>query len=497
MHTKKRKINSRNRVLLLLLIFCPIVVFSTISSTIIASLTPAPSIEIDTEQGALYEVNDNGELTIRVTGTMIGISIATCNFQLEIPDSFEMDTLADGSPIIELLTNGSAIQIAEEDTTFQAIFALITYDTTELPRDYLFNLTSPTLDYYGYITPQWPLDQDNQVSGENSIRILTPYITSFWAYDSKKGQTEHVKTYIYNPSDGMHHIDDLKYRLKAFNYFTTGTTPWEDWTQLYSENRNLPDLTTVVVHDYLDYLFKASSNKIYGLNRGDYQVTHAVVYGDGWSDSEFPSSEGEFEVTIQSGTHPVFVAHMVDQAFRNSHDEDAFFDGLEVWLFTISGIGSTTLKNHFGIDFHSYVLSWVADSPYDPDDLWEELVDDAVAPLGLSTYEWDHSSGGTKATNHGFDILFGHAWQYNTKDNTLGKGMYNAGVAVRGYKWWIFLRGLQSLNRLTMHEVLHTYYCVHQSGSVIMKLGHYSGGDAMHADTEDKVNDRDDLYDGV
>lgn len=104
-----------------------------------------------------------------------------------------------------------------------------------------------------------------------------------------------------------------------------------------------------------------------------------------------------------------FRSNHKDQAFRDSHDEDAFFDNLEIWLIVISGIGSTTLKNYFGIDFHSYVLSWTATSPYDPDDLWDELVEEADEQLGLSISEWDHSGGGTKATNHRFDILFGQA----------------------------------------------------------------------------------------
>ncbi|MHA2245036.1 MAG: hypothetical protein ACXADY_08710 [Candidatus Hodarchaeales archaeon] len=438
--------------------------------------------------------------------TMIGVSIATCNFQLEIPDSFEMDTLADGSPIMEMIANGSSVEKTQDDNEFGAVFVLKTYNSTLLPKSYLLEINSTFINYIGFITPQWPQQEPNNPEGGGGAGItsLNPYITDFYAYNSKKGQKEHVKTWIYNPSDGMQYIDDLKYKIKAFDYYTTGTTPWEDWTQLYSENRNLPDLTTVVVHDYLDYLFKASSNKKYGLNKGDYKVTRVVVYGDGWSDSEFPGSEGEFDVTIQSGTHPVFVAHLVDQAFRNSHDEDEIFNDLEDWIIYVDG-AVWTLKNYFGIDFHSYVFSWTATSPYDPDALWEELVDEAAGDnaLGLSTSEWDHSSGGTQATNHGFDILFGHAWHYNTKDTTVGKGMYNAGVVVRGYKYWIFYRSLESLDRINMHEVLHTYYCQHTEiwgvpgSGWIMNANHYSGGGKMCDDNKEKVEEKMEKYDGV
>ena len=63
----KRKTSFGRKFWCLLLIACPIAVFSIIFSPVLASLSLTPSIEIDTVHGVLYDVTDDGETAIRVT----------------------------------------------------------------------------------------------------------------------------------------------------------------------------------------------------------------------------------------------------------------------------------------------------------------------------------------------------------------------------------------------------------------------------------------------
>jgi hypothetical protein len=464
-------------------------------------LSVTPSVEVT---NVLYEVNDQGDLTIQVTGEISGISVENSHFRIKIPEEFEVPSLEDGSPVMIVKDNGSAQEIVLTDTQITLNFTLQTFNSTLLPKNYDFELKSSTFSYSNFITPRWPNQEpDSQASIGGGASIASsdpPFISSFYAYDSNKGNSEHVKTYVYNPSwYYFYNVQGARFKIDSTTY-----SNFEDWTKVYSESSGwIEPQYTYVFHDYLSPLYQSLNGAShYALNKGIFQVTEVYTYGSklgggSWSDSYYPSvSKGEFNVSIQSGTHPVFVAHLVDNFFRISHDEDAFFDDLEDWLFYISGTGDTSLKSYFDIDLYSYVLSWEAESPYDPDDLWVELVDEAAEIIGLSTSIWDNSSGGTQAGNNGFDILFGHIWHYNTKDNTVGKGQYNAGVAVRGYKV-LFLGFGVNMPRLTMHELLHTYYCQHKPGSVIMNANHYSGDDTMHADTVSNLNSNIDLYDGV
>lgn len=475
-----------------------IAVFSIILSPVLASLSPVPSIEIDNVQGVLYEVNDDGETTIRVRGTMIGVSIATCNFQLEIPDSFEMDTLADGSPIMEMIANGTSVEKTQDDNEFGAVFVLKTYNSTLIPKSYLLEINTTNLQYSGFITPQWPQQELNNPEGGGGAGItsLDPYITDFKAFNSEKGQKEHVKTWIYNPSAGVQYLERLRYKIKADDY------GWEDWTPWYYENAYIWDGYTLVVHDYLDYIFTSpfSPYKSYALNIGDlepgtiskdYKVTSVRAEGTGFASTYSPGWKGKFNVNPPaSGTHVVFVAHLVDQAFKNRYDENDWFDDLETQSFDVD-LGVYYLSHsRYKLDFESQVFDWEP-STTDIDGLFFDLSYDAESILGLSTVWVDIA--GTHYNNNGFDLLFGSAYQTDTS----GGGKYgkssnpgNKGLAMKGGNHKI----------TSMHEVLHTFHCSDNPvfGGWIMAIWPFGWQDwEMHLYNDSILRGNLDQYDGL
>lgn len=108
--------------------------------------------------------------------------------------------------------------------------------------------------------------------------------------------------------------------------------------------------------------------------------------------------------------------------------------------------------------------------------------------------------------HHGFDILFGHAWHDNIKwrDNTVGKGLYNMGVTVKGHwAWWPIYYAVEDIFRLTMHEVLHQYYCQHTEdlgvpgSGYVMNRYHWSGGRKIYDENRDTLNSTSYIYDGI
>ena len=495
---RKKELCYKTKGLFLLVVFSTLVASSVILSVVFANLASTPSIAIN---DVIYEVNDQGDLTIQVSGIMNGITATNCDFGLQIPDTFEVDTLADGTPIIEMLSNGSALEIAEDGNNYSVVFALRTYNTTVLPKKFYIDIISATIQHSAFITPKWPQQESTPVGGGAGITsVPSPRISSFYAYDSYKATTEHVKTYIYNPAEVPRKVDTLKYKIFADDYY------WEDWTPAYSANYWIGDKETVVNHDYLDYIFTATSGKMYTLSKSeDYRVTKATASGTdswgSWTDSIYPTfSQGQFAVTIESGTHPVFVVHMVDQAFRDNFDEDGYFDHIEDVDFELSDETSTDLLTEFDIDFISTVFTWEVSSD-DPVQLFIEIQSDAKDVLKLSN-NWDKGSSGTRWGNHGFDMLFGHSWQYNSQSHVVGKGMYNLGVAVRGYIYWLWEPYIGicvdvDTDLVTLHEVLHTYQCGHKDGEYIMNDNVHDSGYNLHSSSENTLVHQKDLYDGV
>ena len=160
-------------------------------------------------------------------------NLSDSDFNIQIPDDFEVAILANGTPVIALLSNGNALNKTANQDHFRVLFTLRTYNTTVLPRNYLLDMTSFGLRYSTLITPQWPEQTQPQPpsgGGGAGIQAYEPYITSFFAYDRNKGQKACVKTWIHNPCSEERRVDKLKYKLEHHVPYSPYQETWEDWT---------------------------------------------------------------------------------------------------------------------------------------------------------------------------------------------------------------------------------------------------------------------------
>ena len=255
---------------IVLLIISSLIIFPMILSV----LSVTPSLEVTS---AIYEVDDEGNLVIRLTGSLTSISVDSCLFCLDIPENFEIGTLADGSPQVELVNAGSPSAITSNGDQFETKFVVSTSGTTSLPYNYTLEVSHAKGQFLRIIIPTWP-DQGSSIGGSGAeINWFEeyPYITSFYAYDSYKADSELVKTYIYNPDDFFDwYITGIKYKLKGYNY-----NNWEDWTPEKSAGIYIfPHQTKVVEHN-LASTFTTVGSKSYALNTGVYQVTQVYARG--------------------------------------------------------------------------------------------------------------------------------------------------------------------------------------------------------------------------
>jgi hypothetical protein len=397
---------------------------------------------------------------------------------LEIPKEFTIENLSDGSPVMQFVDNGLAVEIDLIETQLNASFTLQTFNSTLLPKRYTLAINSSTIHYSCFVSPRWPFYEDNNQVGGGAATTAgsNPYITKFYAYDSEKGENVHVKTWIKNPGYLPKYLRNMRYKIFADDYWASDTF-WEAWTPFYSENKYILEGYTYVVHDYLDYIFTGYySGNHYALNIGnlepdslieqDYKIKIVQATGTGWFASYAPGTLGEFDVTPPtSGTHVVFVAHLVDQAFRNQFDENAWFDDLETQIFSYYGQDKYLWGNPFLLNFESQVFSWSPQST-DLDELFDYLYRDAEEIIGLSDW-WVYSQLGTDKMNNGFDLLVGSVYQTNSGGEAVGISdvLGNRGLMMKG--------GFSELHT-TMHEVLHTFGCVHVE---------YFGGWIMYDDT--------------
>ncbi len=486
----------------------PLIVLLTMSTlffspTVLSMALPVtPSISVT---DAIYGVNDQGNTIIHLTGKLTSVSVDTCQFRLEIPEEFEVATLIDGSPIMKFVDNGSAQEIELKETELDMVFILQTFDTTLLPKSYNLEVIATTLQYSGKITPQWPEQNSTDIEEGGGGERSNPYIYDFIAYDSEKGQTEHVRTWIHNPAGYPKYLSFLKYKIKAYDYYTIrdSTTPWHDWTQPYYENRYIWDGYTLVVDDHLACIFADHSNDDkYALNKGDYDVTEIYAYGSGWAAYDYPTSNNDFNVKDpSSGMNVVFAAHLVDDDFRSAFDEASFLNDLEGDEYSFSP-SSKTLKDDYDIDFVSGVYDWDT-STSNIDTAWRNLPENAGDALGLEWAYTDNrwvSSGSTSRYNHGFDILFGSSW-ITPSGSVYGKAAKDANMA-------LIMKHTPAF-RLAMHEILHIFDCHTDSNAHVTAWGGYimygSGSpswpfgwwaDYMHSATSSTLIANDDTFDG-
>ena len=346
--------------------------------------------------------------------------------------------------------------------------------------------------------------------------VHPPFIISFGTENSYKGEEQHLMTYIYN-GDSHHSfsLDHLSYEIQGNDYDN-----WVDLTPETNYDLTLEPTTQYIVHDYIDPIFtNYYGNASYALNSGEYQVnkvkaTGEMIGGNPWTDTHDFSSFGNaaFNVLIERTKHKVFVAHLVDDDFRDRFNEDEFFnntiDENETFrLFSSSG-DITTLKGRFKIDMISKVFSWECDNT-DIDDLYNELIDDVAPILGLTESEWDEDPSGTSTKNHGFDLLYGHSSD-RSDDGRFGRADKpgNVGVLMAGYVnylgWDAWITDSE-LIMCTWHELLHSYGCEHLVGFdywyFIMSYDDNFGGLAvqertLHEDTDETIWNNINHFDG-
>ena len=409
-----------------------------------------PSIEVI---DAIYEVNDQGDLTIQVTGNPTGISVNISQFNLKIPEDFEVATMVDGSPIMKFVDNGSAQKMMLRENQLTTVFILQTFNSTLLPINYTFEINSSSLYYSGIITPQWPQQEQSQaIMGGGGASISyddDPYITSFHAYDSDKRDTEHVITYIHNPSDYYYiNILGLRYKIDSSTY-----NDFNDWTQTYSESSSwIAFHQTYVVHDYLNPMYTSNDgNSRYALNMGTFTVTEVFTYGSrmgggGWHDYYYPSvSEGEFLVFVEPGTHPVFIAYFANTKWYSEGYSDPATKITEASGYFSSYFWVTLLPI-------SNSLYWYPNPSSPTPQLLTELRVRAGIVLGL-TGNWIYIDG-THPDNHGFDVVAGFTGYWSDHVGRAGKNylVVTGGSTIYGNRL-----NDPEVENIFQHELSHCY----------------------------------------
>jgi hypothetical protein len=347
-----------------------------------------------------------------------------------------------------------------------------------------------------------------------TLVIYPPQITEFTAYKPYKGNEIHVATTIHNYFSTPKTVTGLKYKFYTDTYGDWNSpSSYGKWTPMYSENTSIPPYATVRIHDYLAIFFTdEGTNMTFAFNSGDYETLEVYAEGGGnWSDSYTPSTgEGEFEVEVQAGTHPVFVVHLRDSEFINEFEENVtedttYMDLLENHNFTWQD-STTTAKTLFGIDFHTLNFNWTPEEN-DLEFLYEtQLNDDAGELLGCGVWVKRNGSVGTDYNNHGFDLVIGSSGEQNLVDSpleiaTCSAQMYgNYIVTMAGWELFpiggIIYNGAQ-MQLAFLHEVFHTYDAEHTGPWYIMEPNLWLfGAWNLNSVTQTTVSNNDSHFDG-
>jgi hypothetical protein len=136
--------------------------------------------------------------------------------------------------------------------------------------------------------------------------------------------------------------------------------------------------------------------------------------------------------------------------------------------------------------------------------LWSELsdiVDDLPGEAGVAINTWNDywdEKLGTSTLNNGFDLLLGTIYHRNTESWFSGycPNHMNFAVAMKGYYLWYPLFPITTdFTWVTLHETLHTYDCIHVSGSGWI-MSDNLGGYTLHDQTALKIYFQRGIYDG-
>ena len=210
-------------------------------------------------------------------------------------------------------------------------------------------------------------------------------------------------------------------------------------------------------------------------------------------------------MSVQSGTHPVFVTHLRDSYHISKFGSCNFLDVVEMRPFYYWGQPRTT-KDYFNIDFMSLELTWTP-SQSDLQYLYDtQLKITAGDLLGLNG-DWIIRTGtkGTHSYNHGFDMVIGSSGRPNyvdsgeERDSCRAKIKGNYIVTMDGWRQWpeFSYYDLHMMLRATLHEIFHTYSALDLSSYWYIMSETVRGGDwVLHSDTNYDVSNFIGHYDG-
>lgn len=199
------------------------------------------------------------------------------------------------------------------------------------------------------------------------------------------------------------------------------------------------------MHNYLAYIFTATSNKKYALNSGGYKVTEVQTYGIGWSDTYSPNYHGEFEINPEIGTHPVFVVYLTN---------DEWYDQLYLDPELYIEAASTRFDNNYDIIlFPGPELEWDPSSSLITEELLDLLLVVGGSEIGLAG-DWE-DLGGPSSKNHGFDVLAGFTGYRSDHYGKAGSYSDNHLVVTGGNP----IARLESgaMDNIFQHELSHCY----------------------------------------
>ncbi|MFX0209981.1 MAG: hypothetical protein ACFFDT_28630, partial [Candidatus Hodarchaeota archaeon] len=341
----------------------------------------------------------------------------------------------------------------------------------------------------------------------------------YYAYDRSKGSSAKFRTCIYNPTPIERAMGYIWHKIEGITYDN-----WEGKSPNFNHPDEIGGYQTYVAYDELSAMFTAQDGKKYAFNKGDYDVIEVYAKGGGWSDYHTPyPSQGEFEINTGSD-HEVLVVAIVYNGISTSTPIN-HINGLENhWIgYTEPGWSDWDygyLNDLFDIDLHvaafstsrstSKITAWGQPGSLTSSDFYGFAVWEMEVILGL--YDpWDDYGGdvdpdpyprGTRSNNHGFDILI--VYIDSTAIDVKAASTMNM-ILINYHNAWFDSRAM-------LHEVFHTYmnkgtylehldylppnYKLHGVSGFIMG-GPRDPSWFMHPDTDGRVSEHTDHYDGT
>ncbi|MHA2224430.1 MAG: carboxypeptidase-like regulatory domain-containing protein [Candidatus Hodarchaeales archaeon] len=329
--------------------------------------------------------------------------------------------------------------------------------------------------------------------------------------------------------------DNFDYRLKINS---SDYTDYETWINKTYEGTSVTAGSDEMEMPFIPSIFEGTTDYQsttwdgwFALNVGDFNIIDVYIFGDDWGYDFSQPSSSTFDITNSASTHKIFVAAIACDDISTPID---LFNELEthdlyVENATQTGWDTTDFSTYFSTEFILTVIESGSDTSVianlgGPDstntsELSGFTVNEGSTKLGLSVDwqngdGWDPSGRGTYSSNHGFDLLA--VFVNTTSMGGVGLGWQNTmAFNYEGIQW--------ITTEVVLHELCHTYM---NSGTTIehnkySPIADYYGGPYndsydlygigsfvmggpedepkwhMHPDTETRVADRIDHYDGL